>query len=268
MKTVIFNAKMIGRDECAQYYIEPFIDDYLNHMSIFSAEVILREFSNAVVLSAKQFDGTNLMLLFVPNTNDPKVSAKIVNIAYRRLGRRYSHPKYFYCRGESFDYMEYFTRENEEYVFKLRQDLVDSVMDRKLTFPNVSREMRESIREGDYKALSRYEVGVCFMDVIRGVMDMPERRPSLNEFDELPFDDDEPSMEYNNGLYQSSNVEKSKRPYIASLDGKRLDAGAMFAPSVSEYDEELDDECVPCDSGETTDKKQTTRQTSLEDFQV
>ncbi len=267
MEKIVFNAKVIGNGQCTHAVIAPLVDDYLNHLTIRSSELTICEYANAVVLTSKQYDGTHLMLVLVADSYDFDRTVGLVNGVYVRLKQRVITPKYMDCRNESFCCEQYFCPESENYVLNLRQDVVDNVMDDNLKYCYVTKSTRKNIEDGEYKIPSRYDIQASFMDVVRGVRAMPQRKPLNEMYPEHMLANEELRVIYAKPTNVFRNAERAKtnalnKPYIAAFDGKRLDAAALFNPTVSVEDEIEEMLARPMHTSKTM-----ARQTLIEEFE-
>lgn len=264
MDKIIFNAKMINDDECTQAIVAPLVDDYLNHLTLTSSFPTIREYANAVVLTSEQYDGNQLMLVLVANSYDCDRTVGIVNLVGKRLEDRIVSAKYDDMRAEAFDCTPYLTRENEEYVMSLRNDVVENILDDNYKYCYVTKGTRKKIMDGMYKVPSRYEIQVNFMNVVRGVTAMPTRREIKGEDLECELTDEELKIIHAKvpSAFHRAESHKKHKPYIKTLDGKQLDAEEFFKSVDS--DEELIEEMLarPMQQHSST----RTRQTSMDEF--
>ncbi len=268
MESVVFNAKVVGGEQCTHAVIAPLVDDYLNHLTILSSGLAICEYANAVVLTSKQYDGTHLMLVLVADSYDFDRTVGIVNGVHGRLKQRVITPKYNDCHNEVFHCEQYFNPENISFVLKLRQDVIDNVLDDNLKYCYVLKDVRKQIVDGTYKMPSCYDIQAAFMDVVRGVRAMPSRAPMSEADIEHRLSDEELRVIYAkpaNVFRKAERVAKSgatNKPYIAAFDGNHLDVAAMSNQTIS-----VDDEIEEMLAHQMCISKTTARQTSLEDFE-
>lgn len=264
MENIVFNAKMIGNDECTKAVIAPLVDDYLNHLTLMSTGLTIREFGNAVVLTSRQSEGFDLMLVLGANSYDYDRTVGIVNMVHDRLIERVITPKYDDCRDEVFDIQQYFTPENEDFVLALRKDVVANVLDDNLKYCYVSLTTRKSIMNGKYKVYTPYEIQANLLEVLRGVTAMPPRKMICDSDLERELSDEELRVmdAQPENLLRDAERKPRRAPYLRAFDGKHLDAKAMFNPVVSDEDEIEEILERPTHTTLTT-----TRQTVIEDFE-
>jgi len=271
-KDVLFNAKMIGKNECTMGVIAPLVDDFLNHLAILSGQLMICEYNNAVVLLSKQSDSTLLMLALVANSYDKDRTAGIVNCIHSRLEQRNIFTWYRNLRDDVFDCEQYFSRENEDAVLALRKDLVANVLAGEYKYHYATRLTREEIIDGVYEIPSRYEIQASFMDVLRGVTAMPRKsmicgddlREYLNN-EERQIIDAKPT-----GVSRYKENEITGKAFVATLDGNRLDVEDVPKPTISFDDENLNDgidsEIIKSALSPVNFKNMNARQTTIDDF--
>ena len=264
MDKVIFNAKMISDDECGQGVIAPLVDDYLNHLTIMSRFLTIREYSNAVVLTSEQYDGKQLMLVLVANSYDYDKTVGIVNGVAAYLKRRVITPNYADMRNETFDCTPYLTRENEEYVIALRNDVVKDALDDDLKYCYCSKNTRKKIVDGEYKVPSRYEIQSNFMNIVRGVTAMPKRRPMNEEDLEQMLTDEEIDIMYSKApqAFRQKERRTKHRAYVVAFDGEYIDMDELVNHEMT--DDELIEEMLKHNIPQSTSTN--ARQTSMDDF--
>ena len=176
MKT-IFNAVMLGKNECTLSVIYDIVTDFVNHIEKAKSNINVILHSNCVEVIAKN-DNDAISLIIDVKSFDKSTLPVLYDDVCKRV--RLSECKY-HCTISNFeflknyDYKKLLTRENEQKVYDLRQELVKSVLNWEEKFVNVDKFTKESILSGEYQPKTKYQIQSDFMNVIRGEIEQPSK---------------------------------------------------------------------------------------------
>lgn len=169
MKT-IFNVVMLGKFECTLPVIDEAIIDFVNHLDKSFGKIYVIQHLNCIELLASS--KTDCISLIIDSTSFDKSILFVMydSICERvRLSEcRYSCFVNYFVDSNFYDYKNLLSKENEERVFNLRQELVKSILNNENKFVNVNKFTKNNIINNKYVCKSMFEIQANFLTAIRG----------------------------------------------------------------------------------------------------